>query len=134
MPAGNWPVRVDPFFGCWLWTKSTNSNGYGTAWLRSGPRLAHYHVWEVETGQAVPEGKVADHCCRRRTCVNPAHLAIVTQGENNRRIGWDYRSRIKKCPKGHDLEVHGRRTPEAGMVCRVCSGTWDKPAPEPELE
>jgi len=130
VPAGTWPVEIDPFFGCWLWQKGTNSNGYGTAWLKTGPRLAHYHVYEQEMGHRVPEGKVADHTCRRRTCVNPAHLDIITQAENNRRIAWAYRSQRLTCLKLHDLRVHGRRTPEMGMICRICSGVWTKPEEE----
>lgn len=133
MPAADWPVDVDPVFGCWLWKKHRNSNGYGTAWLKTGPRLAHYHVFEQETGARVPDGKVADHCCRRRACVNPAHLEVVTQAENTRRIAWSYRSQIAACPRGHDLFVHGRRTPEGGTVCRLCSGVWTPGDEEPQL-
>lgn len=116
MSADNWPVTVDKHFGCWLWLGATNSNGYPALGLRD----AHAQVFIAERG-TIPAGKVLDHICRRRLCVNPAHLEPVTQRENLKRRDWGYRSHIGSCPAGHDLFVNGRRTPEAGVVCRICS-------------
>lgn len=120
--AENWPVTHDAWFGCWLWTGPTNSNGYPATWSGAGMRDAHVIVWEQENGHEVPEGKVLDHLCRRRLCVNPRHLEPVTQRENLKRRKAGYRSsHMTQCAAGHDLFTHGRRTPEGGVVCRRCS-------------
>ena len=129
----SWPIERDPWFGCHLWQGSVNSNGYPTHFDKVGPHQAYLVAWERANGP-VPDYKELDHLCRRRLCVNPIHFEVVSRAENQRRKFWAYRSGLKKCQKGHDLHVHGRRTPEAGLICRICSGVWDKPMPEPELE
>ena len=128
----SWPVERDAFYGCHLWTGSLNSGGYPTYWGGGQPRQAYLVALE-RAGIAVPPGKAVDHLCRRRRCVALAHLEVVTQAENTRRISWAWRSKLKTCARGHDLDVHGRRTPEGGRVCRLCSGTWCPTEPE-ELE
>lgn len=128
----SWRVERDPWFGCELWLGSVNSNGYATYWGGGQPRQAYLVAWERANG-AIPEGKELDHLCRRRLCVAPAHFELVSRNENQRRKFWSHRSQLKSCAKGHELAVHGRRTPEAGMICRICSGVWS-PSSEPELE
>lgn len=116
------PHVVDPRYGCWLYTGSTNSNGYGTTWRDGKPKLAHYVAWEMANGP-VPEGKVLDHACRRRLCCNPAHLEPVSRSENERRK--KHRGRVReRCPKGHNMFENGQITPQGGEVCRICSGVW----------
>lgn len=51
-----------------------------------------------------------------------AHLTPVTRSQNERRKFWRVRVRQTHCRDGHDLWTHGRRTPEGGRVCLVCSG------------
>lgn len=70
--------------GCWIWTGSRNSNGYGKLKVDSGSVYAHRYSYERFIG-AIPAGHTIDHLCRVRACCNPAHLEPVTQGENNRR-------------------------------------------------
>lgn len=124
-----WRVVRDPWFGCLLWQGSTNSNGYPTYWSKGVPRQAYLVAWELEHGP-IPAHRELDHLCRRRLCVNPVHFELVSRNENQRRKFWDHRSQLRFCSKKHDLRKHGRRTPEAGLVCRVCSGTWTKDDPE----
>jgi hypothetical protein len=131
--VSRWPVQVDPFFGCELWTGSVNGGGYPTLWDGGRPRQAYYVALE-RAGIDVPPGREPDHLCRRRLCVAVAHLEVVTRVENQRRKFWHYRSQLKTCARAHDLNIHGRRTPEGGLVCRICSGVWKPPGPEPELE
>lgn len=126
-----WKVARDPWFGCLLWQGGLNSNGYPTYWSKGVPRQAYLVAWELEHGP-IPAERELDHLCRRRLCVNPAHFELVTRPENQRRKQWAYRSKLQRCKQGHDLRQHGRRTPEAGLVCRVCSGVWTPDQPEPE--
>lgn len=128
----SWKTQRDSWFGCELWLGSVNSNGYPTLWEHGRPRQAYYVALE-RAGIVVPEDREPDHLCRRRLCVAVPHLQLVTRNENQRRKFWAHRSQLAACSKGHDLHTHGRRTPEAGIVCRICSGVWS-PQKEPELE
>jgi hypothetical protein len=119
---------LDPWFGCELWTGSLNSSGYGTHWVDGKPRLAHVVSWE-RAGRALPPGHDLDHLCRRRRCRALAHLELVTKVENMRRKRWSARAARATCAAGHELFMHGRRTPEGGVVCRICSGVWRAPRP-----
>lgn len=77
------PIEVDTA-GCWLWTGSISSTGYGTH-TYSGPSrrtvLAHRMVYELHRG-TIPVGHDLDHLCRVTRCVNPSHLEPVTPAEN----------------------------------------------------
>ena len=110
-------VMVDKTYGCWIWAGSKGPDGYGRT---SQGALAHVAIWEQECGPIELIHNL-DHICRRRDCVNPAHLEPVTQSENLKRRAWRYRRKRKKCPVGHDLAYVGRLTPEGGRICRVCS-------------
>ena len=66
--------------GCWEWTGHVNNAGYG----RVKNDYAHRLAYEMFVGP-IPDGADLDHLCRRRSCVNPAHLEPVTRSENVRR-------------------------------------------------
>lgn len=118
----DWPVRVDRLYGCWIWqSHKDESSGYGTQWIGNRAYKAHRWVYGVEVGP-IPQDHALDHLCRRRLCVNPAHLEPVKQSVNERRKSWRHRSQQKRCRAGHDLYKHGRLTPEGGKVCRLCNG------------
>ena len=113
------PAERDPIYFCWLWHGETDREGYGVHRNGSKRKAAHRAVWSQEFGE-IPDGKVLDHVCRRRNCVNPRHLEPVTQSVNEFRKSWRVRVKIVKCQFGHDLKKHGRLTPEGGKVCRMC--------------
>lgn len=104
-------------FLCWRWTGRKDRDGYGRTKDR---RLAHVAVYEAERGP-VPEGRVLDHLCRRRDCVNPAHLEPVTQSENERRKSPQHLARMRTCAQGHDMSVNAMRTETGGRLCRECN-------------
>lgn len=106
----------DLVFGCELVTTRLDHDGYAY----HGKRRAHTVAWEARHGP-VPDGKVLDHTCRRRSCRAVIHLELVTQSENELRKRWAYRIKIPMCPAGHDLSLHRQVTPEGGIVCRRCS-------------
>ena len=122
MAASDWPVQVDPVYGCWIWTGSLDDRGYAWVWTGYRQRAwAHRHVWETERGP-IPAGKELDHLCRRRACVRPEHAEPVTQRENKRRMHWRQRALQETCPSGHGYYLNGRRTPEGGIICLTCCG------------
>lgn len=126
-----WRTERDDFFGCELWRGAVNGSGYPTYWQDRRPRQAYYVALE-RAGIVCPADREPDHLCRRRLCVAVPHLELVTRVVNQQRKAWAHRSQLATCPKGHDLFTHGRRTPEGGDVCRICSGVW-RPATTPEL-
>lgn len=76
---------VDPETGCWNWSKTLTSNGYGVI-KKQGFRqlMAHRFIYQRERGP-VPDHLDMDHLCRNRACVNPDHLEPVSRSENLRR-------------------------------------------------
>jgi hypothetical protein len=106
----------EPNSGCWLWDGARNAKGYGLLGNRMSGRsqLAHRVAYELFC-ESIPEGKVLDHLCRVKCCVNPDHLRPLSREENS-----DGNRRKTRCPKGHlyDLaqDIGGRRV----RRCRQC--------------
>ncbi len=74
------PEDLDVEGPCWLWQGST-SCGYGRFSIGEKKHKAHKLSYEVLVGP-VPSGRVLDHLCRRRACINPAHLDPITNKQN----------------------------------------------------
>ena len=79
-------IAPEPNTGCWLWTGTIATHGYGVMSTggHRGTGRAHVVAYRLMIG-TVPSGLVLDHRCRVKRCVNPAHLEPVTQAENLRR-------------------------------------------------
>lgn len=125
-PAERFWAKVQVGDDCWEWTASFGSHGYGSFWPgkdADGKNLpmvtAPRYAYELLVG-AVPEGLQIDHLCRNRRCVRPAHLEVVTPGENVRRglAG----SLVTHCPQGHEYTPANtaRQANRSGGMSRVC--------------
>ena len=72
--------------GCWMWTGCTIASRrgfrYGRFAIRGHMYLAHRVSWSM-SHERIPDGMVADHRCHNTLCVNPKHLHVVTQQEND---------------------------------------------------
>lgn len=65
--------------GCWV-CSSHGKCGVHPKWY--GNSLSR-KIWEDNFGP-IPKGKVVRHKCDNPNCVNPMHLILGTQGDNNR--------------------------------------------------
>lgn len=115
--------------GCWLWRGARRRDGYGSYLGTTAHRAAYELLVEP-----VPRWLVIDHACRRRLCVRPAHLAVLSNAENIRRgiSPSAVNARKRRCIRGHLFdEVNtavGRRSDRSSGVrrrCRACArGEW----------
>lgn len=125
-PSRFWS-RTQEVNGCWNWTGSKTSAGYGNLRLPNGKYdYAHRVAYRLANG-VIPTGLVLDHLCRQRHCVNPAHLEPVTQRENVRRGAAGYGAIRTECRQGHDITKPENvyTNPAGERRCRVCAKAID---------
>lgn len=66
--------------GCWEWI---NCKGrYGRFWVDGSTFYAHRISWLINRGQ-IPIGMEVLHKCDNKICINPDHLYLGTQSDNN---------------------------------------------------
>lgn len=120
-------IEVHPL-GCWEYTGPLNHRGYGRVqWRSHGVRKnegAHRVVFESEVG-AIPPGMTLDHLCQNKRCVNPAHLEVVTRGENVRRqiqAGRHPTAGMSRdfCKRGHLMDEANIYRGEGKRRCLAC--------------
>ncbi|MFH9014005.1 HNH endonuclease signature motif containing protein [Streptomyces sp. NPDC017943] len=120
--------------GCWFWTASKNTGGYGHFMYGGQRGNAHRFAYEALVGP-IPEGLVLDHLCRVRHCVNPDHLEPVTMRVNSLRgEGPSAKNAVKThCKQGHEFSASNTYvTPRGRRQCRTCQRsrqrTWRRSA------
>ncbi len=124
-------VKVNEITQCWEFQGDVPL-GYGRVFVRGrrGQMLAHRFWYERLVGP-IAKGRVIDHLCRVRCCVNPQHLEAVTAAENSRRSPLVMkmieesaaRERAKThCPKGHPYDADNTKPIRngSGRACRIC--------------
>lgn len=114
----------EPNSGCWLWTASLNTYGYGQIYVRDLGRHDHAHrvSWELFKGE-IPVGMDIDHLCRVRSCVNPDHMQPVSPRENIMRgTAPPALNSVKThCSRGHEFNSQNTSISHAGKrACRQC--------------
>jgi hypothetical protein len=126
------PFTVDDA-PCWEWTGCKTSSGYGIITKDRRQTTAHrvaYEEWFGPIPERDENGKrlVVDHLCRNHGCVNPAHLELVTYGENAVRGETGHHMRGKEfCKRGHEFtETNTYVTPQGFRRCRECARARDR--------
>ena len=74
-------IILDDATGCWMYQGTDNGQGYKLIYTNGKMKAAHRVMYCCVFGP-IPAGKGIHHRCRKRGCVNPAHLEAVTHQEN----------------------------------------------------
>jgi hypothetical protein len=127
-----WKAHVEFSTGCWTWTGPVRPDGYGQLYVEGRLLRPHRLAYEHFIGP-IPEGLTLDHSCHttdlaclgarnctHRRCVNPAHLAVVTTGQN---VSLAHaRAPKTHCPQGHPYdEANTGRRKSGARYCRKCA-------------
>lgn len=124
MTRGPGRPRVDPtlrFWSkvektdyCWNWTDTPNADGYGRLGIGVRKMLAHRFSWELH-GRGTLGRQQLDHRCLNRICVNPEHLRIASQSQNNQ----NFAGAQRRNPTGaRGVALTGVKT-RRGKPCKV---------------
>jgi hypothetical protein len=73
-----------PLAGCWIWLGAPQgSNRYGALKINGKAVKAHRYSYMKHHGlDSIPNGMIVMHECDTPLCVNPHHLRLGTQQEN----------------------------------------------------
>lgn len=93
-------------YGCHYWTSTRSSSGYGNFWFMGGQVLAHRMAYEMLIGP-IPEGLLVCHTCDVKHCVNPDHLFLGTQSDNQADMTAKGRGRVGSINGRAILDVNG---------------------------
>lgn len=97
--------------GCWYWTGSCDSGGYAKFKLRNRTVEVHRYSYERLVGD-IPEGLTIDHlACTSRRCINPAHMQVISRGENSTRAN---------ATRWHDLKFNADGVAHLREQCKLC--------------
>ena len=116
-------IEPDLNSGCWLWTSSLGSKGYGRIGIGRG-RTFSAHRFSFESHKApIPPGLVVCHRCDTRACVNPSHLFAATQAAN-----------VADCAaKGRHRPLRGEAKPNAILTPEAVAEIQATHGPRSEL-
>lgn len=104
-------ISPEPLTGCWLWTAASDQDGYGLGNML-GKHNIKMHRWSFETFvRPIPKEFLICHKCDTPACVNPAHLFIGTNSDNQK-------DSFKKGRKGKHIGARGALNPIAKLTVK----------------
>ena len=119
----------EPNTGCWLWIGASDDRpgkGYGFIRFRGRKNWSAHRVSYTLFRGEIPEGMHVCHSCDTPACVNPDHLWLGTNQDNqlDKSIKGRAAGQNKThCPRGHEYtEENTYWRPNTGWrVCRTCN-------------
>lgn len=78
-------AKVQKTETCWLWTAGRDAHGYGQMGIGRKVFYAHRLAYELLVGEISP-GYLIDHICHNIICVNPDHLRLATNKQNQEHL------------------------------------------------
>lgn len=67
---------------CWSWLGSFDRDGYPLFWDGDNQKMMRGHQYSYELHFGPRDGKCVMHICDNPSCINPEHLRLGTQKEN----------------------------------------------------
>jgi hypothetical protein len=114
----------EPNSGCLLWLEGVNDHGYGRLRWDGRAQLAHRLSWAAEHG---PAGRLhVLHKCDNPGCINPKHLRLGTQADNNadmRSKGRSSDGRPRPSARG-ESNGHAKHSEEIMLAVKDAGGTY----------
>jgi hypothetical protein len=116
-------VRVNDVTDCWEWTASKQRGGYGQIMVGARPNnkplRAHRVSYELFCGE-IPDGLHVLHRCDNRACVNPSHLFLGTNADNQ--ADMDAKGRRVNSPLKGEANGAAKLTAGEAMAIRSARG------------
>lgn len=121
----------EPNTGCILWTGCSDKDGYGIIGIKKNYFRAHRVSYSLSYGE-IPNGLFVCHKCDTPSCINPNHLYLGTNSDNQKDVVKRKRSKRwlfniqTHCIRGHEFTVENtveRKLKKSGgrnITCRIC--------------
>lgn len=98
-------------------TQKPSPDDYARTTIKGKNKYAHRIAYEFAFGK-IPDDMTIDHLCRNKSCINVAHMEVVSRGENTKRR-FIYQTH---CKNGHLLAGSNLEYQSSGYRrCRTCS-------------
>lgn len=119
--------------GCWEWTGSLQTQGYGNIEIKGKRLLPHRIAYVLHKGE-IPQGLSVCHHCDNPKCCNPEHLFLGTAADNMNDASqkgrmayqkgtWDVGSvhrDLTQCKRGHPFDEKNTGKQANGRYCKRC--------------
>ena len=126
--------RDDSEDGCWVWTGSLMTRGYGRLWVKGRREGAHRVAYEIAYGPFDKALRVLHHC-DNPPCVRPKHLFLGTQLDNMRDAA--RKGRMTNCYRWTSENNPNKGKPLPDYICDAVGRAHERPfrvrAPDGEV-